>query len=59
MKPEKKKKLREGDTMPLTPKGKRRVRRVSRRKTKQELNRFFGGTIVRNDVSQIGTTDTE
>lgn len=47
MKPEKRKKIREGDTMPPSPKGKRQDRRASRRNERQELQGYIGGYIVR------------
>ena len=57
MKPEKKKKIREGDTMPLSPKGKRGVRRVSRRNNRQALQGHIGVYIIRNDPEEDNYAD--
>jgi len=49
VKPEKqiKRRLEEGETMRLSPKGRRQQHRASRRQKRVELDGYYGGYIVR------------
>ena len=51
MKPEKKK-IREGDHMPLSPKGKRAARRVSRQNDRAKCRDHLGYYIVRTGTRE-------